>query len=162
MLMSKLKEARKGKGMTQSELAKACGISRNSIINWETGKRAPRTVDIERLATVLGISPHDLLGGMTGTLEEGTSMVEQGQNKGENTGSFAYWGKVLDEAQRVARGRNLQEIGIIIPLIKLAYETLVSVQKHEQDKLNAAPNISAYNGNNSNYSGNSLTVGATA
>ena len=89
-------------------------------------------------------------------------MVEQGQNKGENTGSFAYWGKVLDEAQRVARGRNLQEIGIIIPLIKLAYETLVSVQKHEQDKLNTAPNISAYNGNNSNYSGNSLTVGVTA
>ena len=97
---------------------------------------------------------------MTGTLEEGTSMVEQEQNKSENTGSFAYWGKVLDEAQRVARGRNLQEIGIIIPLIKLAYETLVSVQKHEQDKLNAAPNISAYNGNSSSYSGNSLTVGA--
>ena len=162
MLGDKLKQYRKSKGWKQEELAERSGFSRSSIINWETGKRAPRTVDIERLATVLGISPHDLLGGMTGTLEEGTSMVEQGQNKGENTGSFAYWGKVLDEAQRVARGRNLQEIGIIIPLIKLAYETLVSVQKHEQDKLNAAPNISAYNGNNSSYSGNSLTVGATA
>ena len=159
MLMSKLKEARKGKGMTQSELAKACGISRNSIVNWETGKNTPKLGDIEKLSAVLGISPHELMENSLEINNKEKEKTTDTQPKG-----YAYWGGVIDEARKVAERGDEMEMSSIEPLLKLAYEMLLSgISRLAQNKtVNTAPNISAYNGNNSNYSGNSLTVGATA
>lgn len=60
--MEKLIRYRKKMGMTQQDLAEKSGYSRSSIINWETGKRAPRTVDIEKLAAALGTTVGALMG----------------------------------------------------------------------------------------------------
>ena len=162
MLCEKLKEYRKRKGWNQEELAKQSGYSRSSIINWETGKRAPRTVDIEKLAQTLGVSPYDLMGGKSDLPYEDEPIRLQ-TISGQNEEGYAYWGGVLDKAQKVARGRNMQEISIVLPILKLAYETLISVRdtKHEVEET-SLPNLSAYNGDNSSYMGNSLTVGAPA
>lgn len=61
MLNEKLRQYRKARGWTQDDLAERSGFSRSSIINWESGKRAPRSVDIDKLAIVLGVQPRNLI-----------------------------------------------------------------------------------------------------
>lgn len=47
-----------------------------------------------------------------------------------------------------------------MPLLKLAYETLAPAQEKEQVATGSrVPNVSAYNGDHSSYTGNSLMVG---
>ena len=162
MFGERLKECRKRKGWNQEELAKQSGYSRSSIINWETGKRAPRTVDIEKLAETLGVSQYDLFGENMNTQDEYEPIRLQTMTPAQNTAGYAYWGKVLDEAKRVAKLRDMEEIGIILPMLKVAYDTLISVQEAEHGDTKASmASVSAYNGSHSNYVENSLIVGAT-
>ena len=144
--------------MTQTALAELCGISRNSIVNWETGKSTPKVADVERLSAVLGVSPQEL---MIGTKSIGEEVFEH-ENKSPK--GVAYWGGIVDEARRVAERGDAVEMKTIEPLLKLAYEVLVAgIVRLKGVKPNTTlPSVSAYNGDFSNYTGNSLTVGATA
>lgn len=155
MLMEKLKKIRKDKKMTQSELAMLCGVSRNSLVNWETGKITPKIGDIERLSLALGISPSELIEDLPRSHEEGVYTVGTGQPKG-----LAYWGGVADEARRVAERGNEEEMRMIEPLLAMAYKMLSSgMKKLKPSKSKEAPlGVSAYNGSHSSYAGNSLIV----
>ncbi len=53
-------EVRRARGYTQSELAKATGISQSAIANYEKGYRRPDMVRAKRLADVLNISLDDI------------------------------------------------------------------------------------------------------
>ena len=128
MNMEKLVQIRKKLGLTQQELAEKSGYSRNSIINWETGKRAPRTVDIEKLADVLGISVNDFLASDVSIHSQPSLKKVE-----ENEEDFSYWGGVVNSAKRVAKRGNLQEITLIMPLLKSAYEMLAQVKKSDRD-----------------------------
>ena len=43
-------------GMSQEALAKAAGVTTNTISRWETGTYRPAIEDLEKLARVLGVS----------------------------------------------------------------------------------------------------------
>ena len=58
----RLKELRKGKHLTQQELADKFGISRVGYSYWETGKREPNFKKIILLAKYLYVSTDYLLG----------------------------------------------------------------------------------------------------
>ncbi|MBQ4055074.1 MAG: helix-turn-helix transcriptional regulator [Clostridia bacterium] len=58
-----LTELRKGKGMTQKELAAELGISDKTYSKWETGDTEPDLTGLCRLAEILAVSPAYLLGG---------------------------------------------------------------------------------------------------
>ncbi len=45
----------------QAELARAAGISVNTLWQIENGRRRPRPVTIRKIATALGIDPSDLV-----------------------------------------------------------------------------------------------------
>ncbi len=159
MFTDKLKKIRKDKKLTQTQLAELCGISRNSIVNWETGKSTPKVGDIEKLSAILGISPQELINISTGTQDNVAPEKVSSQPKG-----FAYWGGVVDEARKVAERGDELEIHSIEPLLHLALETLSagmnSIRKRKGNK--STSGVSAYNGDHSSYTGNSLTVGALA
>lgn len=53
---ARIKSARKARGLTQEQLAEACGWSGQSRIgNYETGKREPSAADMQLIAAALGI-----------------------------------------------------------------------------------------------------------
>lgn len=56
-----LKKAREAKGYKQDELAKFIFTTRQSISNWENGKKTPTLENVNRLSEILDISMDDLI-----------------------------------------------------------------------------------------------------
>lgn len=52
-----LKKRRSELKISQSEVARELGISRQSYFTWENGKTKPNSQNIEKLADILGVSP---------------------------------------------------------------------------------------------------------
>ena len=59
--MDRLKELRRQRLLTQSELGELVGVSFQTVQSWESRKSQPRLRHIRRLAEVLEVSPEDLL-----------------------------------------------------------------------------------------------------
>lgn len=57
-----IKMYRKLHGLTQSELAKIIGKTKNAVSNWENGINKPDADTIERLLDIFGIDANTLLG----------------------------------------------------------------------------------------------------
>ena len=61
--MNRLKEARKAKGLTQTEVAEYIGLSQGQYSNWEKGGVKIDQVSLLRLAELFEVSVDYLLGG---------------------------------------------------------------------------------------------------
>ena len=59
--MSKIRELRLKRGLTQEEVAKRLGVTRTSVVFWEQGKQEPRANKIKPLAKILRCKVTDLL-----------------------------------------------------------------------------------------------------
>lgn len=57
----RIKEARKGVGMTQKELAEKLGVHQKDICRWETGERAPSIQKLTELCRCLKVSADRIL-----------------------------------------------------------------------------------------------------
>ena len=134
MLKEKIIEFRRAKNLTQQDLADLMKVSRNSVTNWETGKREPRAADIKKLALILGVPPNDFFSDVSDVTDVQKDMYIMTEKTSEqSSGSFAYWGGVLDEAKKVAQSSDEQERSLIASLLKRAYETIVlNIDKTEQ------------------------------
>lgn len=58
--MNKIKEFRKKKKISQSDIAKIMKIKQNTVSQWETGKRNPNVIDAIKLANILGTTVESL------------------------------------------------------------------------------------------------------
>ena len=58
----RLKQLRREKGITQTELASQIGVGRAAIANWETGVRTPGNDAITALCRLFDVSPDYLCG----------------------------------------------------------------------------------------------------
>lgn len=63
MFAQRLKQLRKGMGLTQIQLAQEFRVSNGAVGMWETGKREPDFATIHRLAEFFHVSADYLLGG---------------------------------------------------------------------------------------------------
>lgn len=61
-LKNRIKEARKAKGLTQPQLAELCGVTRQAVYYWESGKREPSLEASVCLAKNLELKLLDLIG----------------------------------------------------------------------------------------------------
>lgn len=59
----RLRELRRQKGFSQTELAKAVEVALLTVFRWEKGVRTPRVEEIQKLCEVLGCSETELLNG---------------------------------------------------------------------------------------------------
>lgn len=62
-LGERLAELRVARGTTQAAIAEACGVSRPTVTQWETGVKRPSRDNVLRLANALAVSLDDLLRG---------------------------------------------------------------------------------------------------
>lgn len=60
--MSRIREARVARGLTQFELAEKLGVSQQAVCRWENGGRGLRASLVVKLSKVLGVSTNYLLG----------------------------------------------------------------------------------------------------
>lgn len=51
----KLQQLRKGRGLTQQQLAEKMGVTRATISNYEVGRRSPHISELERFAEFYGV-----------------------------------------------------------------------------------------------------------
>jgi transcriptional regulator with XRE-family HTH domain len=59
----RIKQIRKEKGLTQTELASRLGVSQAMITQYENGQRGPKTFEtVRKIAAALEVSPEDILG----------------------------------------------------------------------------------------------------
>jgi len=59
----KLQELRKGKGLTQEELAEALFVSRTAVSKWETGRGYPNLDSLKEIANFFSVTLDELLSG---------------------------------------------------------------------------------------------------
>ena len=59
--MEEIRNVRKKRGLSQEQLARNSGLSRYSIINFETGRRNPRVKDLKNIAKALNVSVAELI-----------------------------------------------------------------------------------------------------
>jgi transcriptional regulator with XRE-family HTH domain len=52
----RIKEARKALGWSQADLARRMYVTQPSVADWESGRKAPHTKNLARLAIMLGVS----------------------------------------------------------------------------------------------------------
>lgn len=52
----RIKALRKTRGLTQEQLAERLGVQRATISNYEIGRRSPHLKELEKIASVLGVS----------------------------------------------------------------------------------------------------------
>lgn len=55
MFQISLRAARVNSGKTQRDVAASLGISKNTVINWESGKVSPRVEDLRRLCELYAV-----------------------------------------------------------------------------------------------------------
>ncbi len=61
--MNIIKDLRKQKGLSQSELAALCNVHQTAVSQWENGRTSPDNDSLRILAGVLGVSVGALIGG---------------------------------------------------------------------------------------------------
>ena len=62
MIGQRIRDLRKQKKMSQSELAKIIGVTQTTITAWETGKAEPSSSTVANLADYFGVTTDYLLG----------------------------------------------------------------------------------------------------
>ena len=60
--MNRIREMRRGQGISQAELAKRVGVHQTAISQWENGRTGPDRKSLAKLAQALNVSFDDLLG----------------------------------------------------------------------------------------------------
>lgn len=61
--MNIIKELRKQKGLSQSELAALCNVHQTAVSQWENGRTSPDSESLRIISSVLGVSVGRLIGG---------------------------------------------------------------------------------------------------
>lgn len=62
MIGQRIRDLRKQKRMSQTELAKSAGVSQTTVTAWETGKAEPSSSAVANLADIFNVTTDYLLG----------------------------------------------------------------------------------------------------
>lgn len=178
-LGEKIRKARKRK-MTQAELAEAIGVHEMTIRRWELGKNFPDVGALQKIADALSIPlsefTDDNAPSQVSQLEQliqklneiQPSLPPKDTNKEEKIKDplvgteypfkkpqeyldLGYWGNVAENAKLAAQFGTEQEKAAVLTMLRMAENAITGDNKKGQP-----PSVSAYNGNNSSYSGNTL------
>lgn len=81
MIGQRIRDLRKQKKMSQSELAKIIGVTQTTITAWETGKAEPSSSAVANLADYFGVTTDYLLGRPEKKKEKDSNSVDLADKK---------------------------------------------------------------------------------
>lgn len=149
MNRAKLVYYRKIRGLTQQELADKSGFSRNSIMNWETGKRNPKIGDIEKIAKVLDVSPFELFDNNDVTMPENITK--------KATRNLSYWSALISKTNEVLQRGDKKEISLVKNFLATA-NALLSLNDPEPPATIQNSGVVMDNLNHNDFSGASIIM----
>jgi transcriptional regulator with XRE-family HTH domain len=74
---ARIRDARQHLNLTQDALARACGVSRSAVAQWETGRAGQLSAKLPRIADALGLSVDQLLQGQALPADTGASTGDE-------------------------------------------------------------------------------------
>lgn len=80
MIGNTIRELRKEKKMSQSELGKLIGVSQTTVTAWETGRAEPSSTFVSKLADLFNVSTDYLLGRSDSKKEPYYELTEKEKN----------------------------------------------------------------------------------
>lgn len=72
----RIRELRKAKGLSQTELATMLGVSLRTVGSWERGENSPDAEQVFNCARALDCTPNDILGWTKPTLTDSEQKVK--------------------------------------------------------------------------------------
>ena len=137
IIYKQIKTARERMGISQVVLAEMAGVSRASIVNWETAKRIPSIYDLERLADVLKTSLSFLLGeanhvDLPINDEDTTGFVQGKIKRGEPIDLDTIY-SALKSVRDGVKHTKIEDRFKVAQILKWALEELESVEKELSD-----------------------------
>jgi len=100
--MKRIKEQRKQLGLTQKQLSQQLGIANSTLSTWERGDAAPDYSNLNKLASIFGVSVDYLVGSRNDPLQSRREIVTQEK---------AAYALLLEDNPVIARGG---EVGSIV------------------------------------------------
>lgn len=135
IISERLKKLMSEKRYSKAEISEKLGIGYSTLWRRLNGERGINIDFLLELASVLDTSVSYLVGETDNPERSGNAIVsEMHLIKTHDAGNshptnYAYWGGVVDEAHKVAERGNVTEIVSIEPLLRLAYDTVVTSRK---------------------------------
>ena len=133
-LGEKIKQRRRQLAFSQEKLAELVSVHSNTIRKWEKGNSSPSAEEVRSLAEALGVTTAFLYDENDTNNKPSFFKNSAYQDKTEiqnSIPSMAYWGSLVDNAERTAEnGRNLQ---VIIGLVKTALNILENATNTQQE-----------------------------
>ena len=121
-LGEKIKERRRQLNLSQEKLAEKVHVHSNTIRKWEKGISVPDAKELQLLAENLGTTTTYLYGEDTPASFIKNSAYQDKTEILNSVPSMAYWGSLVDNAERTAEnGKNLE---VIVSLVKTALNIL--------------------------------------
>lgn len=130
-----LRQIRHQAGLTQEALAERAGIARTNYVNLETGARTPGPTTLTRLATALGLQPHQL-SGITPYLATLRDLREWAGLSQTETAHAAGWASPTTYA-RIERGQaplDAERIGALAAVLRVTAKELLAAAERAADR----------------------------
>lgn len=135
-LGEKIKQRRRQLNLSQEKLAEMIDVHSNTIRKWEKNKSTPDLKLLQFLADALQTTVTYLCeenGTKNTTLFIKNSAYQDKTEIQNSTPSMAYWGSLVDNAEKTAEiGKNLE---VIIGLVKTALDTLQKALVEQNSQL---------------------------
>ncbi len=131
-LGSRIRESRKRNNLTQEQLANFLGISKRTVVYYESDKNSPTVETLKEIAKVCDQSPEYLLTGIGQTNDykrENSSQALVGRGESQEENSFAPYDLIADRIRKSANlvGRTDSEIARVLGVARQ------SVQGYKQE-----------------------------
>ena len=93
---NKFQQLREARGLTQKQIAAACGVAESSVCGWETGINIPRAARIPKLAAILQCQESDLA--QYGPVEKALDAVNE---EAEQLQNLLFGADVAEEVRQI-------------------------------------------------------------
>ena len=151
----RVSELMKKNFLTKKDMANRLNVDYSTFWRKLNGKRNVDMALLKQIAEILGTSTAYLIGETDNPIT-----IPQQEPHAEYIANYAYWGGIVDNSRDMAENGDRDAIAYAFQMLKQSIK-LLSAKLAVKDPLCSTgiiSEVSAYNGDNSSYTGNTLNL----